>query len=191
MKDGIARSLARGTLASIAGLVAMDLYFRAMKSLKERREQGEEGRGSGRGRVSSASRGEEHALDDISLVGQQSKEGEPATVAVGRIAYEKVTGREPDREQGARLGKAVHWGYGLAVGSLYGLLEPRFDRDLSAGLGYGVALWLLGDELAVPALGLAKGPTAHPPTVHAQALGAHLVYGLATSAATKVLHRVM
>ena len=178
MNNGIGRALARGALASVAGVAAMDLFFQAIKKLPG----GSEEEGDGRRR--------ERRLDDISLVGRQAKEGEPATVAVGRIAYETLRGEEPSRERGARLGKAVHWGYGLAMGALFGLLERRLpDHDLSTGLGYGAALWLLGDELAVPMLGLAKGPTAHPPRVHAQALGAHLVYGLATGAALGALER--
>jgi hypothetical protein len=178
MEKGIGRALARGTLASVAGLVAMDLFTRAMKNVGSGSEQ----RGG--------SREGERGMDDISLVGRRAKEGEPATVAVGRIAYEKLRGEEPSRERGAQLGWTVHWGYGLAVGGLFGLLERRLPVDgLSAGLGYGAALWLLGDELAVPMLGLSKGPTAHPPRVHAQALGAHLVYGLATGAALSALER--
>ena len=175
MNNGIGRALARGTLAGVAGLVAMDLFSRAMKNVGSSSSESDEPDG-------------ERRLDDISLVGPHAKEGEPATVAVGRIAYEKVLGSEPSRERGAQLGKAVHWGYGLAVGALFGLLERRLpDNDLGSGLGYGAALWLLGDELAVPLLGLAEGPTAHPARVHVQALGAHLVYGLATGAAMKAM----
>lgn len=191
MNDGIGRAVARGVLASVAGLVAMDLFTRAMKRVG--------GGGSGRSRKgahgggkSKKANGALRRLDDISLVGTTRKQNEPATVAVGRIAYEKLRGRKPTRAQGAQLGKAVHWGYGLAMGGLWGLLERRIaESDVKAGLGYGAALWLLGDELAVPLLGLSRGPTAHPPGVHARALGAHLVYGLATGAATRVLQRVM
>ena len=183
MNNGIARALARGTLASVAGLVAMDLFTRAAKNA---------GSDSGGSRDGKEHRKQERRLDDISLVGKQAREGEPATVAVGRIAYEKLRGTEPSRERGGQLGKAVHWGYGLTMGALFGLLERRFpDHDVGAGLGYGVALWLVGDELAVPLLGLAAGPTAHAPRVHVQALGAHVVYGLATGAAMRALQRAM
>lgn len=204
MKDGIARAALRGTLASVAGVLAMDLYFKSLKRLEKRREaergsparDDAEGRGDseaeGTGRRDGGGDGRPRALDDVSLVGHPRKEGEPSTVAVGRIAYEKIKGREPSWERGGQLGKAVHWGYGMAVGGIYGLLEPKVrEHDLAAGMGYGTALWLLGDELAVPLLGLAEGPTAHPPRVHLEALGAHLVYGLTTSAATRMLHRVV
>lgn len=214
MKNGTGRAVLRGTVASVAGILAMDLYFKAVKRMEERvestrREQGqvehtEEERGeqqetsrSGDGQADDTPRrdggdGHAHGLDDISVVGHPRREGEPSTVAVGRILYERLRRAEPSRERGAQLGKLVHWGYGMAMGGVYGLLEPRVkDRDLTAGLGYGAALWLFGDELAVPLLGLAEGPTAHPPKVHAQAFGAHLVYGLTTSAASKALRHVM
>lgn len=185
MQNDIGRALARGALASVAGLVAMDLFHRGMKRVADRDGPGEAEQNGGSG-----SRHRFERLDDISLVGQHHREGEPATVALGRLAYERVKGREPSRERKAQLGTAVHWGYGMAVGALFGFLESRMRTDdIPAGLGYGAALWLLGDELAVPLLGLADGPTAHPPGVHAQALGAHLVYGLATGAAIKALER--
>ena len=192
MNDGIGRALARGVLASVAGILAMDLYSRAMKKVEQKSSSSEKTRERKQKTAKKKANGALRRLEDISLVGRTNKKDEPATVAVGRIAYERLRGRRPTRQKGAQLGKAVHWGYGLAMGGLWGLLERRIaEGDLKAGLGYGAALWLLGDELAVPLLGLAKGPTAHPPRVHAQALGAHLVYGLTTGAATKILQRVM
>lgn len=213
MTNGTGRAVLRGTVASVAGILAMDLYFKAIKRLRERaastrQKQGqaeheEEERNERREASQSGDEGQagspqgsggeqESALDDISLVGHPRREGEPSTVAVGRILYERLRHAEPSRERGTQLGKLVHWGYGMAMGGVYGLLEPRVkERDLTAGLGYGAALWLFGDELAVPLLGLAAGPTAHPPRVHVEAFGAHLVYGLTTSAATKALRHVM
>jgi len=302
MADGLGRAMLRSTMASLAGIMAMDLYFSTMKKVKERRRGGraevggperrvgertgpvdparagdgpEEGEdrpwhveehraaasqasdvirgwseaasgeeasesgtsgermgdgpvsgepaaeagassertageesaeagsapgasGEGNGRADASPTGaerptdgeSEHPLDDISLVGQTHEDGEPATVAAGRIVYERLRREEPSREKRAQLGRVVHWGYGMAVGSLFALVDRKVQgHDLATGLGYGTALWLLGDELAVPMLGLADGPTAHSPGVHAEALGAHLVYGLTTSAANRALRR--
>jgi hypothetical protein len=58
---------------------------------------------------------------------------------------------------------------------------------VKGGLAVGVGLWLLGDELVMPLLGLTGGPTAYPAAVHVHGFGAHLAYGLATSAATQAL----
>ncbi|HUG42024.1 MAG TPA: hypothetical protein VMM12_16265 [Longimicrobiales bacterium] len=181
----------RGALGSLAGLAAMGLFFRAAQALSNGRG-GSNGRGAASDGHSEDFIERHEALDDISLVGQQAREEEPATEAVGRMGYEALTGHDPDAETLHRLGQAVHWGYGVLLGGLYGAMREEADGpDFVGGLGYGTAAWVLGDELMVPLLGLAEGPTAHAWTVHARALGAHLVYGAATSSATHALKRVM
>jgi uncharacterized membrane protein YagU involved in acid resistance len=177
--------LVRGAVGSLAGLLAMALFFRGARAWAERWQgsAAEEER---------ADDGDEGALDDISVAGQKTREDEPATEMVARLGYETVAGDEPDEETRRRLGQAVHWGYGILLGGLYGALRSRAEGpDLLGGLGYGTAAWLLGDEIMVPMLGLARGPTAHPWSDHAMALGAHLAYGAATSTATQALKRLM
>lgn len=181
----------RGAVGSVAGLAAMALFFRAAKALSNGEEVEAEGRDTNDGQTEDFIE-RHHALDDISVAGPQAEEGEPATETVGRIGYETVTGHDPDEETKHRLGQAVHWGYGILLGSVYGGLREKAEApDLLGGLGYGTAAWVIGDELMVPLLGLAEGPTSHGWTDHAKALGAHLVYGAATSTATHALKRVM
>ncbi len=55
------------------------------------------------------------------------------------------------------------------------------------GALFGAGLWLLGDELAVPLLGLSDRPTSYPVTSHLQSLAQHLGFGVATAATTGVL----
>lgn len=178
----------RGALGSLAGLAAMGLFFRAAGAIGGNGQSEEQGDGQdGQDFIE-----RQEALDDISVVGQQAEEDESATEAVGRIAFHEATGHDPDEETRQRLGQAVHWGYGILLGSLYGAMrEDAEGPDLLGGLGYGTAAWVIGDELMVPLLGLSEGPTAHGWTDHAKALGAHLVYGAATSSATHALKRVM
>ena len=45
--------------------------------------------------------------------------------------------------------------------------------------------------VAVPALGLAKPPTEHPPHTHADALAAHFAYGLTTDLLRRALRHVL
>jgi hypothetical protein len=175
--------LLRGAVGSLAGLAAMGLFFKAAAALNG----GSNGQERAEGPIES-----HDELDDISIAGQQSREDEPATDTIGRLAYEAVEGHEPSDETRQKLGQAVHWGYGVLLGGLYGALRTDATTpDLVGGLGYGAAAWALGDELMVPLLGLAEGPTAHSWSEHATALGAHLVYGAATSSATQALKRVM
>lgn len=124
----------------------------------------------------------------MSLVGPQHEPGESATAALGRIAYHKLTGRAPSAETKSKLSWLVHIGYGLLVASGYGALRARGHHDaFRDGVVFGAGLWLLGDELAVPLLGLADKPTAYHPTRHAQSLAQHLGFGVATAATTHFL----
>lgn len=175
--------LARGALGGLAGLLAMRLVFEAAAALRSGRGDGAESEGPVESR---------DALDDIAVAGIESREDESATAALGRLVHEAVLGDEPDEERKARLGQAVHWGYGVLMGGVYGAIRPRAELpDLAAGLGYGTALWALGDELMVPLFGLSEGPTAHHWTTHAAGFGAHLAYGAATATATQALRRFM
>lgn len=184
MAELSARGVVRGTLAGIAGLAAMAAWSRAATMLRDRHGEDDGSQGEE----------EEHALDDISITGPHAREGEPSTETVARVAHRALTGHEPDDHRRAALGQVVHWGYGMLMGGLYGAIRDsraRLGFDVGAGLGWGATLWLLGDEVAVPVLGLAKGPTAQPASTHATALGAHLVYGAATAAANRALRHVM
>jgi hypothetical protein len=136
-------------------------------------------------------------LDNISVVGQQHKEEESSTAALGRMLYQTLTGKEPrSKETKELLSYLVHWGYGLLQGGMYGAMRGANDRgkkhglDLMGGTAFATGLWLLGDEVAVPMLGLQEGPTAVSPTAHINRLGAHLAYGLATATTTRLLSKV-
>lgn len=177
--------LFRGAVGSVAGLAAMTLFFKAAEKLN-----GSDGEAEGAGEEDFIER--HHSLDDISVVGEQAEEDEPATEAVARIGYDTATGHDPDERLKQRLGQAVHYGYGVLLGGVYGAMRDEAEApDLLGGLGYGTAAWVLGDEITVPLLGLAEGPTSHGWKTHATALGAHLAYGAATAGATQALRRVM
>lgn len=135
--------------------------------------------------------GDHHPREhDMSAFGRKHASDESATDALGRRVYRAATGHEPAPETKQSLGTAVHWGYGVAMGGAYGLVRSRRrGADIAAGMLFGAGLWALGDELAIPLLGLAEGPKAHPPLEHVQALGGHIAYGATAAAATQVLRR--
>ena len=165
-----------GLLGGVAGLAAMRLYWNLATGLL-----GEDPRQLTREEPPDA-------LDEMSIVGRQAEEDESSTAAVGRIGYEVAEGHEPPEGLKPELSQAVHWGYGLTMAGLYGALRGvRENRDAPGGLLFGTAMWLLGDELAVPLLGLSEGPTAYPVEQHAHRLGAHLAYGLTVAAVTQSL----
>ncbi len=132
------------------------------------------------------------SLDSISAVGKQHKEGESSTAALGRMVHEKITGEEPKTDEAAKaLSYAVHWGFGMLMGGLYGALRSgKGSSDLGVGLAYGTGLWAIGDELAVPILGLQEGPTKAPKTMHANRLVSHLLYGAGLAIGTQAITHV-
>lgn len=112
---------------------------------------------------------------------------ENAPTKVGRVALEKV-GVEAPAEQRPKLGQAVHFAYGMAWGAAYGLLRHRFPRlPRASGLLFGAALWLLGDELMLPALNLTPPATKFPKETHLRALAAHLAYGASVDQGIRLL----
>jgi hypothetical protein len=163
-----------GAAGGAAGTFAMDSYLRAMKSLLPDGNQGKR---------------KEHM---VSLIGRKHEKGESSTAALGRMMYEAATGGRPSDQTRKTLSTAVHWGYGIDLGGAYGAFRGRKPKlDVLGGLVYGAGLWVLGDEIAVPLLGLAEGPRAHPKKIHAESLGAHLVYGITTAVATQLLRRII
>ena len=127
--------------------------------------------------------------ESISLIGKHYRDNEPATDALGRLLYERATGHEPSAQTQERLSNAAHRAYGLGVASLYAALRPKRVPGWQSGLAYGLGLWALGDELAVPLLGLSKNPLRHPLQSHASALVGHLAYGATVGVTLDLLER--
>ena len=102
-----------------------------------------------------------------------------ATVELAEIISENVVGRELQESEKETAGTAVHYAFATSVGAFYGALAEYAPAvTTKGGLPFGVVFWALADEIAVPLLGLSKGPTELPVSTHAYALSSHLVYGL-------------
>ena len=84
---------------------------------------------------------------------------------------------------------ASHFAYGAACGALYGALtgERADTRPLLAGVGFGVAVWA-GSYLGwLPAAGIIRPATEHPPRRNALMIAAHVVWGATTGVALERL----
>jgi putative membrane protein len=116
---------------------------------------------------------------------------EPAA-ATAQVVSRKLFEHELSSDETRIAGPAVHYAYGSLVGALYGGVAELIP-GVGAGLGlpFGAALWLLGDEIAVPALGLGKCPTEIAPEQHADALASHFIYGATTDLLRRVLRHVV
>ncbi len=122
---------------------------------------------------------------------QSSADGEDATQKAAAHVARAVFHRELSPAQKKKLGPAVHYGFGAAMGGLYGALSEFVPRaNAGFGTAYGALLFAGADEAALAALGLAKRPTAYPLSTHAYALSSHLVYGATTEAVRRLLRRV-
>jgi hypothetical protein len=170
--------LGDGLLGGAAGLVAMELVKRLTAPLARRRAP-------------------RPVTDDLtarsstSVVGRHHTPEESATDALGRILYESVAGHPPSPATKRKLSWAVHIGYGLVVASIYAAVRGGRDRRaagaVAGGALFGAGLWLLGDELMVPMLGMSDKPARYPVSSHLQSLAQHIGFGVATAAATRAL----
>ena len=166
---------ALGLIGGAVGTLAMGLYWSAVDAAIGRDPRGETTGGG-------------HDDDSISLVGRQHESGESSTAATGRHLFEAIAGDRPSSATESLLSDVVHYSYGTFQGGLYGAIRSRAGfPDAAAGAAFGMALWLLGDELGVPLLGLAEAPSAYPARQHVHRLGAHLTYGLTVAVATRGL----
>lgn len=129
-----------------------------------------------------------HAGSAATLARERAAQGElePATIRTAARAA-RLLGRPLPDDRRAAAGEFVHYATGAAFGALFGVAGRRVGVPaLLGGALFGVAVWLLNDELVVPALGLAKAPWRYPPSTHAKALAAHLVYGATTGAGIRL-----
>jgi hypothetical protein len=120
--------------------------------------------------------------DDSKSKSEESGQSEDATMRVaGSLAH--LAGRELSLEKKKKAALAVHYAFGTLMGGLYGIAaetQPRKVRRHNAlsGMTLGTSLFVGADEIAVPKLGLSRGPA--PLSSHLYGLASHLVYGLTT-----------
>lgn len=170
----------KGIMAGAAGGLVASWVMTQFQELAKRVTEPEE------------QRNEQHSMERGGEESAEPQEGgqgsEDATVKTAERVSEKVFHHELTEDEKRLAGPAVHYAFGAAMGALYGGLaevSPAVSRG--AGMPFGTAVWLAADEVGVPAMGLAKKPTEYPVTVHASALGAHLVYGVTTDLVRRLM----
>ncbi|MCC9165392.1 DUF1440 domain-containing protein [Pontibacter harenae] len=88
-------------------------------------------------------------------------------------------------------GKAVQVILGILPGIIYGTLYHKADKlGYWRGSAFGIIVFALVDELAAPLAGFSSGPTAYPWQAHARGFVDHLVYGVTTDNALRLIDRV-
>lgn len=123
---------------------------------------------------------------------QDAKEQDDATVETAKVISRNVLGRELKEHEKENAGAMVHYAFGALTGGLYGALaEVTPQITVGAGIPFGAVFWVTADEVAVPLLGLSKGPAEYPVSTHAYALASHLVYGVTAELSRRALRQVL
>ncbi|HEV7297845.1 MAG TPA: DUF1440 domain-containing protein [Tepidisphaeraceae bacterium] len=113
-------------------------------------------------------------------------ESERAADKLGQI----VTGSRLPTHTRRPLGTVFHFAFGAAAGMVYGALSTTRMRPLvQSGHGtlFGTAVWLMGDEIAMPLIGFGDPPQRTPLRRHAYVLAAHLAFGAGLHTAMRVM----
>ncbi len=157
-------ALCKGLLAGVVGAWAQDQFFRATKKWTPAPSAVP----PSEGRPEFAAR------------------HETPLETVARRLIEDLMKRGPLDEAGKkRVARAVHYAFGAGWGGLYALSRETAPR-LPASV-FGAAVWMLSDNLLLPAFRVALWPSQYRAAEHHYALQAHLAYGLATAGAYAVL----
>ena len=101
-----------------------------------------------------------------------------ATVKIAARASALVRHRPLADSEKPLAGHLVHYGFGAAMGVVYGVAAVVAPvATIGAGVGFGAAVWLGAHVIGVPALGLARSPFREPFGKEARELVLHLAYG--------------
>jgi putative membrane protein len=113
---------------------------------------------------------------------------EPGSMQAASAIAEPALGRPLSEREKEIAGPVVHYAFGAATGALYGAaVEADRTAARGGGMAYGIAVWLIADEIGMHALGFASKPTDYPVSRHAATLASHLVFGLSLEAVRRLL----
>ena len=111
----------------------------------------------------------------------------PAPAQVGKRLWEGLFQVELPPTRAQLVNNVVHWVYGTLWGALYGIVaESPPKQRVSYGLPFGASVWA-GDYVILPAAKLYKPIWEYDAKTLSKDLTGHLVYGLATATAMRLL----
>lgn len=109
----------------------------------------------------------------------------PAPAQVAKRLIEGVVGLRVPSGLIPALTQLMHWGYGIAWGSVYGLANRHASsHGLKArrGAAFGLLVWAMSYVQLVP-LGIYEPPWQYPASELGTDAAYHVAYGLGTAAA--------
>jgi hypothetical protein len=159
-------AVARGLAAGALGTMAMDVLWFS----RYRRGGGDSGFAAWE--LSAGLSGWEHA---------------PAPALVGKRLVEGLFARTIPASRAALVSNVTHWTYGMLGGAQYGMIAGSLRRPrVRYGVPFGSSVWATGYAV-LPAAHLYKPIWQYDADALAKDLSAHLVYGLGTAAAFRLM----
>jgi hypothetical protein len=173
-RDRTVHALLAGGVGGLAGTWAMNEFQRLWSAAVDDRPP--------------ESAGGKHDARDWQERDEQQNSNELAAQALAHA----LLGRRLTRSELQVVAPMLHFAFGATMAALYGRwADRRADANLATGLGFGIALWLVADEMAMPVFRL-SGPTSRRPLeMHLQAFASHLVYGAMTELVRQPMDRLL
>jgi len=106
------------------------------------------------------------------------------------VLAEKIAGRTLNALEKTAAVETIHWGFGAAVGAVYGGVAEYFpaatDKD---GASFGLTLATLTHETALPAMGLSASPEEQTTREHTSEMATHLIFGVVTETVRRFVRK--
>lgn len=102
-----------------------------------------------------------------------------STERIAEIVAARLLKRQLNDREKRQASAAIHWFVGSLAGAGYAIAAERFPkvRRFSGAL-FGAAIWLVADEVLMPAAGLTPSIKEYSIAAQANALGEHVVFGV-------------
>jgi uncharacterized membrane protein YagU involved in acid resistance len=114
-------------------------------------------------------------------------EDAPAPAHVGKRLVEGLFDLDLSPQRARPVNNVTHWAFGVLNGAQYGLVAGSLSRPrVGYGLPFGATVWASG-YVVLPAAKLYEPIWKYDIKTLAKDLSAHLVYGLTTAAAWRLI----
>ena len=181
-KPSIFRGVVTGIAAGIAATLVMDQFQKlsaaSQKALEKRKKLAEQ-----------------ESPWQIAHEQMQKEQKEAEQEGSTEIVARKVAGAMGTRlpkEKKKSAGQAVHYTFGTLMGVVYGVSSELLPEvTTGAGTAFGTMLFLVADEVAVPAFQLSPSPMETPAPDQLQHWAAHVVYGGTLEMVRNLIRRLM
>ncbi|MBV9183945.1 MAG: DUF1440 domain-containing protein [Acidobacteria bacterium] len=174
MKTNVLKGAVAGTLGGIAGVVAMTTLQLLTDAIT--------------GSIGSqpvrqlSMRGGRHDIARLKSQARRSgRQQSDATILAAERLKRAVLGENISARFRHRAGLALHYAFGAAVGTTYGYAVEKLPLTrVLQGIPFGLVVWMVGEEVALPVLGLSDSPNEYRTKDHLNAMATHALFGVTT-----------